>query len=221
MLLNRTRIGTAMRAAVDNRELLELFGASANRVSMLSWAAGSMLAGLGGVLLAAYVSPLDYYQLTFLVIASFAAAMLGRLSSLPLTFAGAIALGLGSSYVQNYVHGSAYIQTGLQSSLPTFLLFATVMFVPQVRLRVGQVKGILAANVPSGAAQPHVRRRADRRRPDRAAAAGPDGHDPAAGSASAIARRDAVAGPADRVRRLRLAGAVHLRRRRRGGGRAR
>ena len=149
VLLNRTRIGTAMRAAVDNRELLELFGASANRVSMLSWAVGSMLAGLGGVLLAAYVSPLDYYQLTFLVIASFAAAMLGRLSSLPLTFAGALALGLGSSYVQNYVHGSAYIQTGLQSSLPTFLLFATVVFVPQVRLRVGQVKGILAANVPS------------------------------------------------------------------------
>jgi branched-chain amino acid transport system permease protein len=149
VLLNRTRIGTAMRAAVDNRELLELFGASANRVSMLSWAAGSMLAGLGGVLLAAYVSPLDYYQLTFLVIASFAAAMLGRLRSLPLTFAGAIALGLGSSYVQNYVHGSAYIQTGLQSSLPTFLLFATVLFVPQVRLRVGQVKGILAANVPT------------------------------------------------------------------------
>ena len=63
-------------------------------------------------------------SLTFLVIASFAAAMLGRLSSLPLTFVGAIALGLGSAYVQSYVHGSAYIQTGLQSSLPTFMLFA-------------------------------------------------------------------------------------------------
>src|SRR5207253_1769128 len=43
---------------------------------------------------------------------------------------------------------SSYIQTGLQSSLPTFLLFATLLFVPQVRLRVGQVKGILAARVP-------------------------------------------------------------------------
>ena len=148
VLLNRTRIGTAMRASVDNSELLALFGASANRVSMLSWALGSSLAALAGVLLVSYTG-LDYYTLTFLVVASFAAAMLGRLASLPLTFAGSIALGLGTSYLQGYVHGSAYIQTGLQTSLPTFMLFATVLFVPQVRLRVGQVKGILAANVPT------------------------------------------------------------------------
>jgi branched-chain amino acid transport system permease protein len=148
VLLNRTRIGTAMRAAVDNRELLELFGANASRVSMLSWAVGAQLAALAGILLVAYTG-LDYYTLTFLVITAFGAAMLGRLRSLPLTFAGAIALGLATAYVQGYIHGSAYVQTGLQSSLPTFLLFAVVIFIPQVRLRVGQVKGILAANVPS------------------------------------------------------------------------
>lgn len=149
VLLNRTRIGTAMRAAVDNKELLELFGANATRVSMLSWAVGSQLAALAGILLVAYTG-LDYYTLTFLVISAFAAAMLGQLRNLPLTFVGAIALGLATSYVQGYVHvDSPYIQTGLQSSLPTFMLFAILMFVPQVRLRVGQVKGILAAYVPS------------------------------------------------------------------------
>jgi branched-chain amino acid transport system permease protein len=146
ILLNRTRIGTAMRAAVDNRELLELFGASATRVSMLSWAIGSSLAALAGVLLVARTG-LDYYSLTFLVISSFAAAMLGRLSSLPLTYVGAIVLGLMVGYSQ-YVHGSQLIETGLQSSLPTLMLFGILIFVPQVRLRVGQVKGILAANVP-------------------------------------------------------------------------
>jgi branched-chain amino acid transport system permease protein len=149
VLLNRTRMGTAMRGAVDNPDLLELFGSNAIRVSMISWALGSMLAALGGVLLVAYTG-LDYYTLTFLVIASFAAAMLGRLSSLPLTYAGALALGLGTSYLQNYLHTSSpYIQTGLQSSLPTFMLFAILVFAPQTRLRVGQVKGILAARVPS------------------------------------------------------------------------
>jgi branched-chain amino acid transport system permease protein len=149
VLLNRTRIGTAMRAAVDNKELLELFGANATRVSMLSWAVGCQLAALAGILLVAYTG-LDYYTLTFLVISAFAAAMLGQLRNLPLTFVGALLLGLATSYVQGYVHvDSAYIQTGLQSSLPTFMLFAILIFVPQVRLRVGQVKGILAANVPS------------------------------------------------------------------------
>ena len=150
VLLNRTRIGTAMRAAVDNRELLELFGARARRVQMLSWATGSSLAALAGILLVAYTGVNDYYTLTFLVISAFAAAMLGRLQNLPLTFLGAVLLGLGTAYIQGYYHpASAYLQTGLQSALPTFMLFAIVLFVPQVRLRVGQVKGILAARVPS------------------------------------------------------------------------
>ena len=148
VLLNRTRIGTAMRAAVDNRELLELFGARANRVSALSWALGSSLAGLAGVLLVSETG-VDYYALTFLVINSFAAAMLGRLSSLPLTYAGAMILGLLVGYAQ-YVHSPQFLADGLQTSLPTLMLFAILIFVPQVRLRVGQVKGILAANVPSG-----------------------------------------------------------------------
>jgi len=156
-LLNRTLVGTAMRAAVDNRELLGLFGGEASRISMFSWALGSMLAALGGVLLVAYTG-LDYYSLTFLVIAAFAAAMLGQLKSLPLTYLGALALGLGSSYIQNYLEEfgntigvtiSATTLAGVQSALPTFLLFAIVIFSPQVRLRVGQVKGIMAARVPS------------------------------------------------------------------------
>jgi branched-chain amino acid transport system permease protein len=148
LLLNRTRMGIAMRAAVDNPELLELFGAETRWVATASWMLGSMLAALGGVLLAAYTG-LDYYSLTFLVIAAFAAAMLGQLKSLPLTYLGAMLLGLGASYIQNYLPVSAHIQLGLQSSLPTFLLFMVLLLVPQVRLRVGQVKGIKAARVAS------------------------------------------------------------------------
>jgi branched-chain amino acid transport system permease protein len=148
VLLNRTRIGTAMRAAVDNRELLQLFGAHADRVSMLSWSIGSSLAGLAGILLVSQTG-LDYYSLTFLVINSFAAAMLGRLSSLPLTYVGAMVLGLLVGYAQ-YVHSPQFLADGLQTSLPTLMLFAILIFVPQVRLRVGQVKGVLAPYVPSG-----------------------------------------------------------------------
>ncbi|HLY34050.1 MAG TPA: ABC transporter permease [Jatrophihabitantaceae bacterium] len=147
ILLNRTRTGTAMRAVVDNQDLVELFGASASRLSMLSWAIGSSLASLAGILLVSYVG-LDYYQLTFLVINAFAAAMLGRLRSLPLTFVGAIVLGLGQSFAVGYLPTTPSF-FGFQSSLPTFLLFLIVIFVPQVQLRVGQIKGILAAPVPT------------------------------------------------------------------------
>ena len=147
VLLNRTRVGTSMRAAVDNKELLTLFGARSQRVAMFSWAIGSSLAALAGILLVAYVG-LDYYNLTFLVINAFAAAMLGRLQSLPLTFVGAVILGLGQAYVTGYLPTTDLLN-GVQASLPTFLLFIVLIFVPQVRLRVGQIKGIVSAPVPS------------------------------------------------------------------------
>ena len=146
VLLNRTRTGTAMRAAVDNRELLALFGGSPRRVSTLSWALGSSLAALSGILLVSTVG-LDYYQLTFLVINAFAAAMFGRLQSLPLTFVGAMALGLAQGYV--FYLPSWSLLDGIRQSLPTIMLFIVLIFVPQVRLRVGQIKGILAAPVPT------------------------------------------------------------------------
>jgi branched-chain amino acid transport system permease protein len=146
VLLNRSRVGTSMRAAVDNKELLELFGASSTRVSMASWAIGSSLAALAGILLVSYVQ-LDYYLLTFLVINAFAAAMLGQLRSLPLTFLGAVILGLGQQYLVGYLPTTQLLD-GLQASLPAILLFLVLIFVPQVRLRVGQIKGILSAPVP-------------------------------------------------------------------------
>ena len=102
VLLTRTRIGTAMRASVDNPELLRLFGGKPDQVAALAWMIGISLAGLGGILLVSTVG-LDYFALTLLVINAYAAAMLGRLKSLPLTFVGAMVLGLLTSYVAGYV----------------------------------------------------------------------------------------------------------------------
>ncbi|MGH3737909.1 MAG: ABC transporter permease [Micromonosporaceae bacterium] len=147
LLLNRTRIGTAMRASVDNPELLGLFGGRPQRVSMVSWAVGASLGALAGILLTPVLS-LDYYELTLLVINAYAAAMLGRLRSLPLTFAGAMLLGLLQSYAVGYLPTSELLQ-GLRAVIPTLMLFAVLVLMPQARLRVGQVKGIVSAPVPS------------------------------------------------------------------------
>src|SRR5204863_3467079 len=97
LFLFRTRIGTAMRAVVDDPELAALNGAAPERVAAVSWALGASLAGLAGILLAPLVS-LDIILLTLLVINGYAAAMVGRLKSLPWTFAGGLALGLAESY---------------------------------------------------------------------------------------------------------------------------
>jgi branched-chain amino acid transport system permease protein len=146
-LLNRTRVGVSMRAAVDNPALLELYGGRPQRVSMVSWAIGASSGALAGILLAPVVS-LDYYQLTLLVINAYAAAMLGRLRSLPLTFVGAMVLGLLQAYAIGYLP-SSQTMIGLRAVIPTLMLFLVLLFAPQARLRVGQVKGIVSAPVPT------------------------------------------------------------------------
>src|SRR5262245_31143243 len=92
-LLKGTRTGIAMRSVVDSRELARLNGARPDRLSMVSWAIGFGLAALAGVLIGAG-SPLNVFQLTFLVINAYAAAMFGRLRSIPRAFVGGIVLGV-------------------------------------------------------------------------------------------------------------------------------
>jgi branched-chain amino acid transport system permease protein len=147
VLLNRTRIGTAMRASVDNPELLKLFGGRPDRVAALSWAVGMSLAALAGILLASVIG-LDYYQLTLLVINAYAAAMLGRLRSLPLTFLGAMILGVSSSLAAVYLPTEGLLNAA-RGVFPALFLFAVIVAMPQAQLRIGQVKGIVTAPLPS------------------------------------------------------------------------
>src|SRR3954451_6774818 len=110
-----TRTGVAMRAVVDNRSLLALHGASPGFMSALSRAVGSALAAVAGILLSASTSiGLDYIQLTLLVITGYAAAILGRLTNLPLTFLGALILGLSYEYSAAYLPEGA-LWTGVKT----------------------------------------------------------------------------------------------------------
>ncbi|WP_232678215.1 ABC transporter permease [Nocardioides sp. R-C-SC26] len=146
-LLNRTRIGTAMRASVDNPELLRLFGGKPDTVAALSWAIGMSLSALAGILLVSVVG-LDYFQLTLLVINAYAAAMVGRLKSLPLTFIGAMALGLLDSFALGYIDPESWL-ADFRPVIPPLFLFAVIVLMPTAQLRIGQVKGIVSAPVPS------------------------------------------------------------------------
>jgi branched-chain amino acid transport system permease protein len=146
LLLNHTRVGTAMRASVDNPDLLTLYGGRPELVSSLAWAIGISLAALAGILLAPLIG-LNYYDLTLLVISAYAAAMLGRLTSLPKTFVGAMALGLMQSYSVGYLPTTTSM-IGFRAVVPTLFLFAVLLVLPQAQLRVGQIKGLVSAPVP-------------------------------------------------------------------------
>jgi branched-chain amino acid transport system permease protein len=94
--LRRTRAGVSMRALANDRELSALLGVGVRRTEATAWALSGLIAGVSGVLLASLVR-LDANTLTFLVIASLAAAVLGRLRSLYAVFAGGLVIGVAES----------------------------------------------------------------------------------------------------------------------------
>jgi branched-chain amino acid transport system permease protein len=143
--LRLARTGVAMRAVVDDRELAALTGASPSTVGMLGWAMGAGLAGLAGVLLVSQVE-LNAITLTLLVINGYAAAVMGRLSNLPLTIAGGLLLGVLQSLAIGYVTISWLNQ--VQTSIPMVFLFLALLIAPPTRLRVGQLAPLLAPKVP-------------------------------------------------------------------------
>jgi branched-chain amino acid transport system permease protein len=147
MLLERTRTGIAMRASIDDPGLLGLYGGDPNRVARLSWALGGALGALAGVLLSPMLS-LDYTQLTLLVINAYTAAVLGRMRNLPLTFVGALVLGLVQAYAVGYLPTSELF-INLRTVIPAIMLFTVLVFLPSSRLTLGPIRGIRSPRVPA------------------------------------------------------------------------
>jgi branched-chain amino acid transport system permease protein len=132
LLLYRTRIGVTMRAVVDNRSLAGLHGARPEAASMLAWAIGSGMAAISGILLVPELG-LQVDALTLLIINAFAAAIVGRLRSLPLTYIGGILLGLVVTFQTNFLDWSGRFAT-TQFAIPTIFLFIALLAVPQARI---------------------------------------------------------------------------------------
>lgn len=133
LLLRRTRLGVAMRAVVDNPELCAIKGLSPNRVTAASWALGSMLAGLAAILIAPGLN-LEVNTLSLLVVSAYAAAVVGRMQSLPATFAGALVLGISQTMVVGYLPQDNELVRNLKPALPFLLLFAALLLRPERRL---------------------------------------------------------------------------------------
>jgi branched-chain amino acid transport system permease protein len=137
LLLYRTRLGVAMRAVVDDRSLARLNGTRTAMVARSSWAIGTSLAALGGILIASSAG-LSATVLSLLIVNAYGAAVFGRLRSLPWTFVGAIVLGCLDGYLAGYLPSSgsvaAYV-VGLRLASPVILLFVVLLVLPNRRLR--------------------------------------------------------------------------------------
>jgi branched-subunit amino acid ABC-type transport system permease component len=153
--LRFSRLGIQMRAVVGNPDLLALAGTDPTPVRTAAWMIGSGFAALSGVLIAPFLT-LESTLLTLLVVQAFGAVAIGRFRSLPLTYAGGVALGIAANILTKEV-ASRPALGGLPSSLPFIVLvLALVLWPPRA---VGR------ANASAAGAHREPRQRGHRQRP--------------------------------------------------------
>ncbi|HJP41184.1 MAG TPA: branched-chain amino acid ABC transporter permease [Dehalococcoidia bacterium] len=95
LIIQRTRIGKAMRAVSDDVDLAESSGIDVDRVTLFVWVLGAGLAALGGIFLGS-VESIDWFMGFRLLLLMFAAVVLGGLGSAYGAMAGGLLIGLAT-----------------------------------------------------------------------------------------------------------------------------
>ncbi|HKS89827.1 MAG TPA: branched-chain amino acid ABC transporter permease [Stellaceae bacterium] len=97
LVLERTRVGAMVRATVDDAQMASGIGIDTARVSMLVFALGALLAGLGGVVGGAFLGVYPGLDIEILPIA-FAVVIIGGMGSLAGAAIGAVLVGLADNF---------------------------------------------------------------------------------------------------------------------------
>ncbi len=98
LVLNRTKIGLLIRAGVENGEMVEALGYRIRRLFVAVFAAGSALAGLGGVMWGLYKETLNAAMGGELMVMIFIVVIIGGLGSVGGCFIGALLMALVANY---------------------------------------------------------------------------------------------------------------------------
>ncbi len=104
-MIKFTRMGKAMRATAQDKDMAQLLGVNINHVISVTFIIGSALAAVGGVLICSYMGQINYYIGFIAGIKAFVAAVLGGIGSIPGAVLGSFILGwtesLGTGYISS------------------------------------------------------------------------------------------------------------------------
>jgi branched-chain amino acid transport system permease protein len=103
LMIKFTRMGKAMRATSQDREMAMLVGVDVNRVISTTFVVGSATAALGGILIASHIGQINFYIGFIAGIKAFVAAVLGGIGSMPGAVLGSLVLGWTESFFTGYI----------------------------------------------------------------------------------------------------------------------
>jgi branched-subunit amino acid ABC-type transport system permease component len=118
------RTGRAMRAVVDNPDLMGLSGIDPRRIRRIAWIIGAFLVTLSGLLLAPHLA-VNGNGLTMLVVQAFGAAAIGSFRHVWRTWFGGLIVGIVSSLATAWF-GSVPTLQGLPAAVPFLVLFVVL-----------------------------------------------------------------------------------------------
>ena len=99
----KTRMGKAMRAVSEDRDAAQLMGINVNQTISMTFAIGSALAAVAGVLLCSTVPTLQPTTGSMPGIRAFTAAVIGGIGSIPGAMLGGILLGIIETFSKKYI----------------------------------------------------------------------------------------------------------------------
>jgi branched-chain amino acid transport system permease protein len=110
LLFQKTNLGLSLRASAYSPEIARLSGVRVNEIRTLGWAIAGAAGAIAGILATptSYLSP---NSLDILLVFGFAAAVIGGLESMVGAVVGGLVLGLGVTFVSNYVSTSLTFPT--------------------------------------------------------------------------------------------------------------
>lgn len=137
MLVERTRLGRAMRAVAENPRVAGLMGVDSNRVIVATFAIGAALAAVAGVMWGANYASIQFAMGTVPGMKAFSAAVLGGIGNIYGAMIGGIVLGiiesLGAGYIGDFTGG--FLGSNYQD------IFAFVVLILVLTIRPSGIMG--------------------------------------------------------------------------------
>lgn len=124
LIIHRTRVGTAMRAVSQDKVTSALMGISVNRVISFTFAIGSAMGGMAGILVGLYYNAIFPTMGYIAGVKAFAAAVLGGIGSVPGAMLGGGVLGIAE------VLGAGYLSSEYRDGISYAVMILVIIFKP-------------------------------------------------------------------------------------------
>ena len=122
--INRTRLGTAIRATAIDQDAARLMGIDVNRIISIVFLIGPALGGVAGVMVGLYYTQINYTMSGLYGLKAFTAAILGGIGNIPGAMLGGLLLGIIEAM------GAAYISIAWKDAIAFLVLICILIFRP-------------------------------------------------------------------------------------------